>query len=311
MEKLLTFCLHQLLGVFYSISEWATLTILAVSSVLLTVGLFRMSVYLVKTLTSTNRLICSLGDLVTERRISLDCGSGMQQIPVNVISSDEKRAAFSMGWLKPAIYMTSALIESSTPPALDIILRHELSHCRRRDPLRIMLLNAVSELLWFVPVIKPQVDNWTLAAEMACDKSALDAGHDKLDVAKVLVELAAPPILAGHHASPALSSIRDHLEFRVKSLLGENSFKSARIRPGLIIASLLIVSSILISSTAVITVSMDPGGQVTMLQQTVGACTYGHHESDFLSNFGIECPHCGPSVYETETASPPMCHDPG
>ena len=308
MEKLTAICLHQLLGAVYTAYERANVFILAASSILISIGFFRASFYLIQTLTSTNRLIKNLASVVKTRDIAIAVADGLRKtVRVNVIPDPFKRAAFTMGWLNPSVYLTSSLFDNVDADTLDIILRHELAHVGRLDPLRTMLLNTFSELLWFVPFIKPQVENWKLAAELACDKSAIDAGHDRLEVAKVLLEVAETPISPHSHASPAVSSLRDSLELRVKYLLGLNPMKGSGIKPGLVIASVMIISSILFSSGTAIAQKLDPA-RMAMIQNTASACDSNDHSSDILASMGIKCPHCGHLAETSLDDSTSVCH---
>jgi len=310
MEKLTAICLHQLLGAVYTVYERANVFILAASSILVSIGFFRASFYLIQTLTSTNRLIKNLAAVVKTRDIAIAVADGLRKtVRVNVIPDPFKRAAFTMGWLNPSVYMTSSLFDNADPDTLDIILRHELTHVGRLDPLRTMLLNTLSELLWFVPFIKPQVENWKLAAELACDKSAIDAGHDRLEVARVLLEIAETPISPHSHASPAVSSLRDNLEFRIKWLLNAGQLKINSVRPGLVLASILIISTIFISSGTAIAQKVDPAGTTALIQSTVSACDTNDHSSDILATLGIRCPHCGDLVEEPSEPDTPICHN--
>ena len=309
MEKLTAICLHQLLGAVYTVYERANVFILAASSILVSIGFFRASFYLIQTLTSTNRLIKNLAAVVKTRDIAIAVADGLRKtVRVNVIPDPFKRAAFTMGWLNPSVYMTSSLFDNADPDTLDIILRHELTHVGRLDPLRTMLLNTLSELLWFVPFIKPQVENWKLAAELACDKSAIDAGHDRLEVARVLLEVAETPISPHAHGSPAVSSLRDSLELRIKFLLGYNPMKGYGIKPGLVIASVMIISAMLFSSGTAVASKLDPAGTTIFIENTVSACDTNDHSSDILASMGIKCPHCGHLAETSLDDNTSVCH---
>ena len=171
-----------------------------------------------------------------------------------------------------------------------------------------MLLNTFSELLWFVPFVKPQVENWKLAAELACDKSAIDAGHDRLEVARVLLEVAKTPISPHAHSSPAVSSLMDSLEFRIKWLLNAGQLKINRIRPGLVLASVLIISTMFISSGTAIAQKLVPAGTTIFIENTVSVCATNDHSSDILASMGIKCPHCGHLDETSLDDSTSVCH---
>ena len=82
-----------------------------------------------------------------------------------------------VGVAAPRIVLPDALIEGSIPGALACVLRHEVAHVRRGDPLLSAAMQALLVVCWAV------VPLWIAAArvrhlmELACDESAL-AGAD-------------------------------------------------------------------------------------------------------------------------------------
>lgn len=294
MDNILTICFHQILGLLYSISDKSSKVIVLVFTILFIVGLIRAFTYWVSTLKSTAILRKNL-DGISVRTSASDMSTITDpEIFVNVVPDDKTVTAFTLGFLKPEIYLTSGLIQKFDPDELAIVIHHESGHCARRDPLRSTIIGALSELLWFIPIIRRQADRLKIAAELACDSVAVKSGYDREDVASLLVQVAEGPNMLNPTPAPAFSSIIDQLEIRIRSLLGENILAITRIPLKIILASSLIVFSILLSSSAAITTHIDPGGLATSIQTTSEACTDGHPENDILQQFGISCPHCGP-----------------
>lgn len=307
MEKITEICLHQLLGIVYSISEIAVLAIQVFSFALVTIGLVRASIFLAKTLISTSRLLNYLDSITYEKDIADLIDKPGIKGKVNVIPEPEYEAAFTLGWLNPQIYLTSGLIENLDPDSLDIVIRHEAGHCRRRDPLYHIILTTGAEILWFIPLVRKSLDRHKLLSEVACDHLAVNGGHDRLDVAKVLTSLAENPAWIIHPPKPAYSSINDSLELRIRSLLGENLRQLIRIPRKAIIVSSVIVSLIFMSSSAVLASHYDSSGILKNISITAESCDQGHPENDILKQMGITCPHCG-SLSDSDIEDPsPTC----
>ena len=63
-----------------------------------------------------------------------------------VIASD-KPLVFTLGWLRPEIYFSEALLRQCSQLQQDVIFTHEQEHSRRRDNLRLLLVRVFGLLL--------------------------------------------------------------------------------------------------------------------------------------------------------------------
>jgi beta-lactamase regulating signal transducer with metallopeptidase domain len=307
MEKIATFCFHKLLGIVYLVSETGVIAIQITAFALVAIGLVRASIFLTRTLISTFRLIDYLARVTFKQDVRELLANPDFSAEVKIIPENRYEAAFTLGWLKPRIYLTAGLIENLDPESLDIVIRHELGHCKRRDPLKHMLFEAGSEILWFIPLVRKYLERHKLLSEVACDMLAVKGGHDRLDVAKTLTSLAENPAWIIQPPKPAVSSINDNLEFRVRSLLGENLRQLVRLPRKAIMVSYLIVSLIFLSTSAVFAARYDSSGFMKNISTTAQSCEQGHPESDFLAQAGIVCPHCGAGANSEPSESTPTC----
>ncbi len=306
MDNILTICLHQVLGVLYSISDKSSKVILVIFTILFVVGLIRAFTYWVSTLRSTAILKKDLDGISIRTSASEMSTITDPEIFVNVVQDEKTVTAFTLGFLKPEIYLTSGLIQKFDPDELAIVIHHESGHCARRDPLQSTIIDALSELLWFIPFVGKQSDRLKIAAELACDTVAVENGYARNIVAGLLLKVTEGPSMLNPTPTPAFSSIMDQLEIRVRSLLGENPLAITRIPLKLTLVSVLIALSIVISSSTAIASHLDPGGLATSIQTTSQACADGHPEIDIFQQFGISCPHCGPD--SSNEPSDPTCH---
>jgi len=100
-----------------------------------------------------------------------------------------------IGFWRPILLLPAGIADRLTPPQLEAVLAHELSHIRRRDNLFAAIHMLAEALFWFHPLI------WWIGArlvderERACDEEVLSLGSEPhvyaaaiLDVCKLYVE---------------------------------------------------------------------------------------------------------------------------
>jgi len=150
---------------------------------------------------------------------SCNTTSGASVLPV-----DEPQA-FVVGLLRPRLYVSRGLVGAAARDDLELVLAHERSHARRRDPLRSLI--AKIGLAFHVPGIAGALERrLARAQEMAADADAASTVGDGSRVAEVLVRLARLRV-----ARPALGTawFGDDLDARVCALLSAPSHLD---RPG-------------------------------------------------------------------------------
>jgi len=85
--------------------------------------------------------------------------------------------AFTVGWLKPRIFISSSLETSLEEKELKTVLFHEVRHQRRKDPGRSLLIGFLSDLLFFLPLTKRMRRSFGLYTEIEADLSSLKVGQ--------------------------------------------------------------------------------------------------------------------------------------
>lgn len=127
--------------------------------------------------------------------------------------------AFTIGLLKPRIYVARALAGQLDPAQLAMVLAHEGAHGARRDPLRLSLLRFLTCMLFWIPALRRLAADVADEAEVQADDVA--AAGQPLVLASAIVALARsgpgmiPRAAVGFHR-PEL------LERRVRRLLGQD-----------------------------------------------------------------------------------------
>lgn len=140
-----------------------------------------------------------------------DAGGGFREL------ESGQPLVFTLGWLRPEVYVSRGLREQCDGNDLGVILAHERAHRLRLDNLRILL----GRLLCLVapPTLKRRLlDDLELLSEQACDFSAAQR-FGTVSVAETLVRVKRI-VQSGPVASPVLQRFTGaEVETRVHALL--------------------------------------------------------------------------------------------
>ncbi len=115
--------------------------------------------------------------------------------------------ALTAGLVRPAIYLSSGLLNALSPAELVVVVRHEQAHRRRRDALRSFTADLLSRL-HLPPIRRRLLADLYLASEQACDEQAALPAGDRLCVAETIlkvVRLAAGTRPAGDTLLPTVT----------------------------------------------------------------------------------------------------------
>ena len=94
-----------------------------------------------------------------------------------------------VGLFRPILLLPLGIAERLTPPQLEAVLSHELSHVRRRDNLTSAIHMLVEAVFWFHPLV------WWIGArlieerERACDQAVLSLGSEPHDYAEGILNV--------------------------------------------------------------------------------------------------------------------------
>ena len=83
--------------------------------------------------------------------------------------------AFCAGWLRPRVYVSTAVLDRLSDAELRAVLAHEQHHGALRDPLRLAVGRVLCQALFFLPVLRPLHDRYADVAELTADAAALAA----------------------------------------------------------------------------------------------------------------------------------------
>ncbi|WP_143731696.1 M23/M56 family metallopeptidase [Microbulbifer sp. GL-2] len=101
---------------------------------------------------------------------------------VKVILTEAKCSPFVVGLFRHKLILPSYML-SMDAKEKELVMEHELTHIRRRDPMLIMLVHMLGCFLWFIPFIRWFKTQFIWAVELSCDRHVLkssDAGIGKI-----------------------------------------------------------------------------------------------------------------------------------
>jgi Zn-dependent protease with chaperone function len=141
--------------------------------------------------------------------------------------------AMAVGWVRPAVLVSTALVHRLTPAHLGVVVAHERAHRARRDALWLAAVRVLS--LAHLPFVRRRIlGDLALACEQACDEAAARACGDRVLVAEAIVaaERAAAAVAAGRPAGPAtgLAFGGGEVAARVEALLAPSVVGAAPVQ---------------------------------------------------------------------------------
>lgn len=128
--------------------------------------------------------------------------------------------AFTVGGLRPRIYVARALAARLAPPELAAVVAHEGAHVARRDPLRLSVLRFFAYTLFWIPTLKRLAEDMADEAEVQADDVA--AGTDPLMLASAILSVAQWEQRPARLVGAVGFTRQDILERRVRRLAGES-----------------------------------------------------------------------------------------
>ena len=107
-------------------------------------------------------------------------------VPGHRVVPSDHLFSFVAGFVRPKIWVASALQDALAADQLAVVLAHERAHVERRDPLRAATAATLSWPLW--PSVRRAIlEELALASEQACDEAAALRLGDRLRVAEAIL----------------------------------------------------------------------------------------------------------------------------
>ena len=110
---------------------------------------------------------------------------------IRIFEDDSCPMAFTAGFLNPKVYASQALMRTTPPEELSLVLAHELHHVKRKDPLRVWVLSFLTLSFPWCPLFAWLKARFLEEAEIQADDAALKAVNDPRLLARTLLRLSA------------------------------------------------------------------------------------------------------------------------
>lgn len=170
---------------------------------------------------------------------------------VSLGTSEQVESPVLMGLFRPLILIPVGLINQLTTEEVSAILRHELAHLKRFDPIFYFFQLLIEAIFYYHPTV------WWLGQEVrrlreeACDEEALQAGAAPLPYAKTLLKLSE---LARPVPSPPLSLAMgadqsERLLRRIQRIL-HTSQQQPDMKEKMLVTGLLLMGTLFVSLAA-------------------------------------------------------------
>ena len=142
---------------------------------------------------------------------------------------DREPFAFTVGYLKPLIVISNSMLEGMKKAEKNALLLHEEAHRRRKDPLRQLFVNFLSDALWYMPWIRKLKGIFEISKEMVADDEAILRGQQPLALAGAILKSVRGRAAFNKLSQPiSLFSMPSSLEVRLNRII--NGEKPSRER---------------------------------------------------------------------------------
>jgi len=171
--------------------------------------------------------------------------------------ADHAPRAFCAGWLRPRIYVSAGTVERLNASELEAVVAHEQHHRRRRDPVRILLLDVLADALFFLPALGVAACRYRALAEVAADEAAVRrSGRERL----------ASALLSFNDAQAPDGAVVGVAPERVDHLLGEPTRWALPMLA--LLASSLAVTGLLAVAAVLLLAADSPVGSSILVAQS-------------------------------------------
>lgn len=125
--------------------------------------------------------------------------------------------AYTTGLIRPAIVISTGLLEEMDPRSLRAVMAHESAHARRGHVMTLFGAKVLERAFGFIPGVRLSVRYLVMSLEAAADDAAVRVVGDRLIVAEVITAAAR---FGTRAPQAALGVGTDEVAYRVRRLAG-------------------------------------------------------------------------------------------
>jgi Zn-dependent protease with chaperone function len=129
-----------------------------------------------------------------------------------LVIEDAEPRAFCAGLLRPRVHVSTGAMRVLNDRELLAVVAHETHHARRRDPLRLVVLRALTRSLPWAPGLRRLTAQHATVTELAADAFAIRTAGPRRHLASALLAVADH---GGRHARGIAPERVDHLMGRL------------------------------------------------------------------------------------------------
>lgn len=178
------------------------------------------------------------------------------------LTSVSEPQAFCAGFLRPRVYVSEGARRLLAPQELAAVVAHERHHRDRRDPLRLLVLRALAEAFFFLPILKAVSRRYASLVELAADEAAVAAADDRRPLARALLRFE-----TWERSPAAVVAIAPE---RVDHLAGDPAATHWRLPVSFAAASLVLMGALV--TLAIVSMTLSDGGPVDLAVAVAEIC---------------------------------------
>jgi len=107
---------------------------------------------------------------------------------IRVLPASHGPVAFTAGLVRPKIYVSGAVLAVLDSHELELLLVHEIEHCRSGDPLRCLFATIVGDFFFWLPAVRRLEEGMMCKIEFGADDAA--AKMDRAGLARTILKVA-------------------------------------------------------------------------------------------------------------------------
>jgi len=184
-DRLLDLCQRSAAGLLDQ--GWGLLVL--IPSLLGALSLMLLALSIWRQLRSTRRLLQALGPQHPLPPAILALAGCLGLAGRLRLVTDTRPLVFCAGLHHPVVWLTTGLLEVLDQDALAAVLRHERHHVRHRDPLKLLLVRALSDAFFFLPIIRDLGQAYEVHKELAADADAASSPTGQRGLARAFLHM--------------------------------------------------------------------------------------------------------------------------
>jgi beta-lactamase regulating signal transducer with metallopeptidase domain len=157
-----------------------------------------------------------------------------------VVIDYKEPLAFTFGFFKPVIVLSTTLTEMLDSKELEAVIHHETSHQRYYDGVKVFILQIISESIWYIPLTRWSYQNYRIMIELVADEYAINRMGSELGLGSALLKLIKKKQLkVNSNLTPAIVHFADStVDYRLQQLINPQQSIPVKVQTRSIVISL-------------------------------------------------------------------------